>query len=283
VNPKMLVMLKGLLDQSGHANSLLTYLPKAQVQALQNLPSQESFDFRDLLSQEQWSKPIHFSWFAQMFKLYPLPVQAIFLGILDPAQTKGVQGILSPALPPKTITPFLRPFLMNILHKSMQETETDLIDAHHLPPSPLNSLLHITRKQLIHTADFLGLYDLAADLRQVVDKNLLATVYHALNQEQRVFLNDCSKQSLKWVSPKLGLSAWDRSKKQLNHLLHYRGLLRLAKAIYQENPSFKWHLLHRFDTGRAKMIQKELYQKQDLALIPYFRNQVLHIVKRYSP
>lgn len=66
----------------------------------------------------------------------------------------------------------------------------------------------------------------------------------------------------------------------MNHLLHYRGLLRLAKGVIKEDSSFKWHLLHRLDIGRAKIIQKELYKKQDLSLVSYFKNQVLHIIKR---
>ena len=275
-------MLKGLLSSSGRSDELLRFLPKAQTEALQSLPTPpEGFNPKTLLSADQWSQPIHFSWFSQTLKEYPPTVQSIFLGVLPTSQTQNVREMLSLSFPAKHVAPFLRPFIHDVLRKTMQDT--DLVNEQHLPASSLNCLLQIERKQLIQIADFLGLYDLAADLRQVVDKELLGKIYRALSSEQLHFLHYCSKQPLKWVSAKLGLLAWDGSKKQLNHLLHYRGLIRMAKAIYQEDPSFKWHLLHRLDTGRAKIIQKELYQKQDPALAPYFKNQVLHVAKRYLP
>lgn len=274
-------MLKGLLNGSGRSEELLQFLPRVQQEAIQALPPLKEFNPMTLLSVEEWSKPIHFSWFSHTIKDYPPAAQALFLGVLPPPQMKGVQVMLSLQSPPKPITPFLRPFILDLLRKNMQEG--DLVSEQYLPHSSLNCLLQIERKHLIETADFLGLYDLAADLRQVVDKELLGKIYRALKPQQLHFLHYCSKQPIKWVSAKLGLQAWDGSKAQLNHLLHYRGLIRLAKAICQEDSSFKWHLLHHLDTGRAKIIQKELYQKQDPALVTYFKNQVLHIAKRYLP
>ncbi len=281
MNTKALAMLKGLLDGSGHSNDLLPFLPKAQKEALQTLPPHLEFDPKTLLSMELWSKPIHFSWFSQTLSDYPPTAQALFLSVLPVSQIQGVREMLSLSFPEKPTAPLLRPFILDTLRKTMQDP--DLVSEQHLPPSPLNCLLQIERKHLVQIADFLGLYDLAADLRQVVDKELLGKIYKALNSQQLHFLHYCSKQPIKWVSAKLGLLAWDGSKKQLNHLLHYRGLIRLSKAMHQEDPSFRWHLLHRLDTGRAKIIQKELYQKQDPALVTYFKNQVLHVAKRYLP
>ena len=281
MNTKALAMLKGLLERSGHANELLSFLPKAQKDALQTVSSQQEFDPKTLLSMELWSKPIHFSWFSQTLGDYPPPAQALFLSVLPASQIQGVREMLALTFPEKSTAPLLHPFILDTLRKAMQDP--DLVSEQHLPPSPLNCLLQIDRKHLVQIVDFLGLYDLAADLRQVVDKELLGKIYKALNSQQLHFLHYCSKQPIKWVSAKLGLLAWDGSKKQLNHLLHYRGLIRLAKAMHQEDSSFRWHLLHRLDTGRAKIIQKELYQKQDPALVTYFKNQVLHVAKRYLP
>ena len=279
MNTKALAMLKGLLEESGYSNELLRFLPQAQKEALQTLSSPQSADFKSLLSMDLWSQPIHFSWFSQALSDYPPSAQALFLCALPASQVQGVREMLTLTFPEKPTAPLVRPFILDTLRKVMQDP--DLVSEQHLPPSPLNCLLQIERKHLVQTADFLGLYDLAADLRQVVDKELLGKIYQALNSQQLHFLHYCSKQPIKWVSAKLGLLAWDGSKKQLNHLLHYRGLIRLAKAMHQEDSSFRWHLLHRLDTGRAKIIQKELYQKQDPALVTYFKNQVLHVAKRY--
>jgi hypothetical protein len=187
--------------------------------------------------------------------------------------------VLSPPVAPQLSSPFLRPFLMHILRTSLQNPE--LLDEQQLPQSPLNGLLSLERKQLIHVADLLGIHDLATDMRQIVDRTLLGKIHRVLTREQLHFLQYCSQQPLKWVSAKLGLLSWDGSASQLNHLLHYRGLIRLAKSIAQEDTSFKWHLMHRLDTGRAKIIQKEFYHKQDPSLLPYFKNQTLHIARKY--
>jgi hypothetical protein len=254
-------------------------LPATLAEEVQSLPSTNTFDPLTFFSLSNWSVRIHFSWFSDIIKGYPQKVKYLFLGALTPAQSEGIRQSLSFS-DIQPVSPFLQPFLMHILRQTLQEPE--LLSEELLPPSSMNCLLHLERKYLFHIADLLGLYDLAADLRQVVDKTLLRKIYSALTEEQLYFLNYCSKQSLKWVSPKLGLLAWDGSKQQLKSLLHYRGLIRLAKAIFQEDPSFKWHLLHRMDMGRAKVIQKVLYQKQDPLLLPYFKHQVLHIAKRYQ-
>jgi hypothetical protein len=280
VTPKAQALLKALLSKSEAREELLHFLPATLAEEVQNLPSGSAFYPSALLSADKWSLPIHFSWFSDIIKEYPEAIQLLFLHALNEPQAKKIQQLLS--LPEMTtgLSPFLRPFLLNILRNNLQEA--DLLSEQHLPLTPLNSLLDLERKYLLRIVDLLGSHDLAADLRQVVDKELLRKVYNVLDEGQLHFLHYCSMQPIKWVSPKLGLTAWDGSKKQLASLLHYRGLIRLAKAIVKEDLSFKWHLLHRLDTGRAKIIQKEFYRKQDPALIPYFKNQVLHIAKRFQ-
>lgn len=275
----VLAMLKALLAQSGHEGQLLRFLPSEVAKQLQGCPRPQTFDSNTFLSPLSWSTSIHFSWFSETLKIYPRDLQPFLLGALLPEQAKGIQQMLSLPITPKEPSPFLRSFLLDLLRQELQEP--DILNEHYLSHSPLNVLLSLERKQLIQLINFLGIYDLATDQRQIVDKELLKKIYGALTQQQLHFLHYCAKQPIKWLSPKLGLSTWDGSKKQLGILLHYRGLIRLAKAIAQEDVSFKWHLMHRLDTGRAKIIQNEFYQKQDPSLLSYFKNQVLHTAKRY--
>lgn len=65
-------------------------------------------------------------------------------------------------------------------------------------------------------------------------------------------------------------------------LLHHRGLARLAKGLMDEDPSLRWHLCHRLDTGRGEALMKLFAGKHDPAMIPYFKGEVIHLVKRYS-
>lgn len=271
-------LLKFLLAASDHKDELLRFFPPAFGEEVEKFTLNTGIDASRLFTVGGWAVPIHYSWFSEILEDYPNPVKPFFLAALTPEQSAGLQKMLS-LEGKQTILPLLRPFLLQILRRAM--LDVDLLPAQLLPPSALNQLLALNRRQLLHLIDFLGLHDLAADLRQVVDKELLKKIHQALTADQLQFLQYCSKQPLKWVPPKIGLVAWDGSKQQLNRLLHHRGLIRLARAVVQEDPSFRWHLVHHLDTGRAKIIQKEFYKKQESALLPYFKNQVLHIAKRY--
>ena len=43
---------------------------------------------------------------------------------------------------------------------------------------------------------------------------------------------------------------------KLKNILHHRGFNRLGKALFGCHPSFLWHLCHRLDTGRTKVLRK---------------------------
>lgn len=281
MNRKAQIMLKALLAHTEHKDELYRFLSAELKKEVESLAVSVDLHPKILFSSSGWIQNIHFSWFEQSIASFPFALQPFFLGLLTPQQQKGISELTPASINLersfKLPSPFLGPFLAQILRSEF--IEPFLLNEEQLPPSILNLLLKFERKKLIHLCNLLGIHDLAIDLRQVVDKNLLEKVYKVLTTEQLHFLHYCSKQPIKWISPKLGLPSWDGSQKQLNKLLHHRGLIRLGKTIVKEDESFKWHLLHRFDTGRAKIIQKEFYKKQELALLPYFKNQVIHIAK----
>ncbi len=274
-------LLRALLTRASGGDHLLRYLPQKLAEEIEAWPSGSPTDFSKLLSQKQWAQTIHFSWFREPLKDLQPETQQIFLSLLDPKKAHSVARMLGLNFAPRPLSPFIAPFLVDELKKKVFRG-IEVIDKACLPPSELNILLFLDKNQLFTCIDLLGVHDLSADLRQVVDKELLQKIYSALSAEQLRFLHYCSKQPTKWVSPKLGLRAWDGTKKTLQHRLHARGLTRLARALYKEDESLKWHLLHQLDTGRGEVVEKVLRQKQDLSLLPYFKNQVLHIVKRYQ-
>jgi hypothetical protein len=273
-------LLSYLLQTSRRKEDLLRFIPAHVAEEVQSISIDQGSLPSLQLSVQHWADSIHYTWFVEPIRTFPIRVQELFVHALTPLQREGVRKILSLPETSTELSPFVRSFLLYLWKKKLESP--DLLAEGLLPRSPLNCLLLLSRKQLLQLVNFLGLYDLADDMRQVVDKNLLRKLHHSLSSEQLHFLQYCSKQPVKWRSPKLGLANWDGSQKQLDHLLHYRGLIRLAKALIQEEKSFIWHVLHRFDVGRAEIVQKEISRKQDLSLVPYFRNQALHIAKRYS-
>lgn len=271
-------MLKALLNRFHKDENLLRFLPEKLAGNISNKPKTASVDFPSILSLKNWATPIHYTWFCEAMGELPKQSLPLFLPLFSERQAKGVANILSISSPTSPPSQFSQLYLAFYLKRIMQPSY--ILPLELIPSSKLNILFNISQKKLFFLIDCLGLYDLSADLKHIVDKQLIAKIQASLSTEQNLFLKECSGRPIKWVSPKMGLAGWNGDSKRLNMLIHGRGLIRLSKAIYEENKSYKWHLVHRFDTSRGKVITKELEAASDTHLISFFKEQVLDIYKR---
>ena len=140
-----------------------------------------------------------------------------------------------------------------------------------LPSAPLNSLLYLSKKELIALIDDLAMYDLAAELRQIVETKILKKIYSLLSEEQKKLLKMAVAQRETISFPRLGLDRWDRTEESLRYLLHRRGLVRLGAALSGQDPDLIWYLCHRLDIGRGSALFKFCENKN----IPGFTDIVL--------
>ncbi len=233
--------------------------------------------FRLLLSSNPYEH-IHYSWYYQPLQHQPASIQSLFISSLPPTQQKELNKMFK--LSSTKNSSFINNFVFHSLLKEIQKP--GVLPLPFLPSSELHLLLKIKPNELTHLTDLLGIYDLAAEYKQIIDQSLLKKIESALKEDEYQFLLYVTKQPIKWIPPKLHLPQWNGEKETLRRLIHQRGLARLAKATLKEDPSFQWHLLHRLDTGRAKIIEKSYSQKLDPILIPYFKSQVIDIAKRYK-
>lgn len=273
-------MLKALLVRSPHHRELVRFFSPRISQKLQESLPPSATDLSKLFSSTKWLSAIHYSWFYLPLGQMPKESRPLFISCLPPTHVKGLSLLFKEELKGLPLSRFATLFLLDHLKKKVQEKE--ILEEPLLPFSKMNVLLRLPKTALIDVINLLGVFDLAAELRHVVDKELLAKIHASLSQQQLQFLTYASQQTMKWVPPKLNLSQWDGSPQQLTRLVHQRGLIRLAKAIVNEHESFRWHLLHRLDTGRALIILKTFNQKQDKLLTPYFKEQALLIIKRHQ-
>ncbi len=274
-------MIKALLHRFHEDDeSLLRFLPQKIADSIKQKSEVASINFSSVLCVKKWVLPIHYSWFQSPLEQLPKQSLPLFLSLFSSGQAKGLSSHFN--LPPPEIKHggftqlFLSFYLKNIF------LPEGVLPQELIPKSSMNILLKISQKHLLCLVDFLGLFDLAADLKQIVDKQLITQIHSILTKEQNLFLQDCSKRPSKWTSPKLGLTGWNGEKKKLDQLLHGRGLIRLAKSIAHEEASYRWYLVHRFDTSRGNMMLKELKHPADPNLIPFFKGQVFDIVKRFK-
>lgn len=273
-----LCMLKALIAHFRNDDALLHYLPAPQQAAIRGLELGSSPSFQELLDGKIWIKRIHFSWFIP------------YLSTLKPQQLPGYLSLFSQGAKEQlqqklncTTSDFEPPlFAQLVLAADLKGAlEMDKVIPHPLlPRGPLFSLLTIPKKGLVQLIDYLGLHDLGAETKQIVDKQLLNRIMSALSESEKKFLSYCSKQVIRWVPPKLNLSAWDGEKASLHSLLHTRGLTRLAKATILEDDSFKWHLTHRLDTNRGKIITGSFKRPVEQSLVPYFQKQVFELLQQ---
>lgn len=248
----------------------------------ENLPTQrplEKKDWEETFGANGWLEPIHYSWFTPFFKSLSKPTQSIYLGLFKGEQKEKLTEELHQT--PSSLSPVLVPYVSHQF--KTQFIPEDLLLTWELPPSELNALLHLSKPQLVHLIGLLGIHDLAAELRLVVDKSILGKIYAALSQEQLHFLHYCLKQPIKWTPPRLHIQKWSGEKTTLLKIVHEKGLMRFGKAISMEHPSLQWHLCHRLDTGRGNFVMNCFAGKQDPAMISVFKRQVVHLVKRYKP
>lgn len=270
-------MIKALLFHFGKEATLLRFLPSTWEKEIELLAPPQSLDFVSMLSLTKWLKYIHYSWLYPPLAELPQKTQGLFFPLFSQKQQKGLSEMLQ--FQPKSIklSPFITYYLADFLKNKVQKE--DVIPLSALPKSTLNPLIKVKWSALMNLIDYLGLYDLACDFKQIVDKTLIRKIFAALPKEHGDFVRYASKQPIKWVSPKLTLQNWDGDPQKLKRLLHQRGLIRLARGVSGEHLSFRWHLIHRLDVQRAKVISEALTQPIDREQFSLFKNQILHIAK----
>lgn len=134
-----------------------------------------------------------------------------------------------------------------------------------LPSAPHNRLLDYNKSQLMQLIDLLSIYDIAPEVRQIVDPKKISALHNNLSALEKSFL----QQILRFLPP--GVKA--RPKLLISHdqphdtratfrkQMHKLGIVRLGYALRQDHPDLVWHVAHRLDRGRGELllaaVQKE--------------------------
>jgi hypothetical protein len=273
-----LVFLENLIQQL-HGNKDLLHVMSDEWQksgaSLRNplKPSQFLSPKRELMH-------VHFSWFLPY--LEPLTKESIqpFLSVLTPTQAHGLSTYLEIPIKPVKLPYFSRLFLQSLLRKSIDADNACPFFL--LAPNSLSGLLDISWKHLIYLVDFLGIYDLTYEMKQIIDKKKIQEITSALTKDQRKFLEFVSKTPIKWYPPKLGLVSWNGDRSLLRTQLHQRGLKRLAYGVKHLDADTKWHLIHRFDVGRAKVLKEAFKETLDEKTQQIFVGQVEKVLEIVS-
>jgi hypothetical protein len=230
-----------------------------------------------ILTVEGWLHKIHYSWFEQPLKELPLALQSVFLGILPQGIAQFLSKQLHLAIPPKPPSKIGKAYLFSLLKKKV--LPSDLVAEELLEPSPMLPLFNLSKKELIHVINLLGMYDVAVEVKRIIDRSLLHKILAPLSHEQRDFLKICLQKPIKWTPPSLGIETAWQDEKKWQMQIHQRGLWRLAFACAFESKSFIWHLTHFLDISRGNILLEAVAKIPKKEWVSYFQEQVLETLK----
>ncbi len=247
------IVLKSILKASNPEKSdrLLSFLSQTEQAFLVGLPDIH-------LTRENPSIPtldqIHWSWFIPILETYDPKDQKFLLKVFPNAMQKSIGKALQITPSPDKISRVGSNFLKETLLNFVFPKELLPIDL--LPPSPLNPILQIEKKKLTKLIDYLSLYDLSRELRQIVETKILQKIYSFLTDDEKQFLKIAANQKEPYTTAQIHLDQWDGTKKSFRLTLHRIGLARLGSALSGQDPDLIWYICHQLDRGRGKALEK---------------------------
>ena len=125
---------------------------------------------------------------------------------------------------------------------------------------------------------YLGLHDLAFEVRQIVNRNDLRNIYACLNPKQFYYLKICLNQKDKIISPKLQIDPSQFDKKKLKQILHLRGLSRLGGALCGLPYDLVWTIAHQLDSGRGLILMNHYKAEADAKVASLLKHQVINLM-----
>lgn len=207
---------------------------------------------------------IHGSWISPFLRTLSEKDIGLFLGALNPEKAASIgkellyKGKMSSSNPPESVatSPLGKSFLQTTLVHYLTSEIDDLLPIECLPQSPLNQFLTLSSEAAHEFLDLFGLHDLAAEIKQIIDRQKLSKIHESLSSNQQSYLKVLLQSHEPVVFASMGLTNWSGDQEKLKSFILQRGANRLAKALHGQDRSLFWYILHRLDMDRALLLRK---------------------------
>ena len=233
--------------------ALERFLPEEERLILSGLPT---FGTAEANISTPLLEEVHWSWFLPTLKSYPEREQSLFLHSLGDFAKGNLQHELNLPRTVESISGSGRAFMRQILLHSLVGPKEQVIPKEYLPPSSLNVLLKLRKKELTHLIGLLSLHDFAHEMLQIVETKILKKIYSFLTEEEKKILKTTTAHKEPYSVCRIGLEKWDGTELSFRHLLHRRGLARLGAALSGQDPDLIWYVCHQLDIGRGTTLYK---------------------------
>lgn len=267
------MICKALLERCpiDEQSSLLALLPNEARKELEQLPSaslpQPNGKIPDPLSH------IHPSWLAPFLRTLPKHDLKIFLSALSKAFQEPLMHELGFSEPLPTLSKWGKEFARKCMVSQLLKG-AEILFPPFTPSSPIRGLVKMTQPKLLAVMQYLGLYDLSIEVRQIIDKKQLNKILSSLSEEETHFLQGLSQQHDLVVFKRLFLQGWDGKRATLTHLLQERGMQRLAFALYGQDKSLIWIVAHSLEQKMGAQLLKLIVKPREMRVCRTMMEQV---------
>lgn len=258
------------------ADSLLGFLPEEEAQAIKSQQVLGNDPEAFVRQPEILLEKIHYSWLLPEIDRMPSSLQEAVIQALPENSKRHLLAQMKrpPAAPPPAAC--LHVILQRKLGMQMQLGS--VLPLSFLPDTPLKALATLTKGELVQAIDLLSMYDLAEEIRHVVDKKKLQNVYQMLTPQKAQYLKRCLQQRERLVIPKLDIDKYGKETKKLEAALHQRGILRMGRALSGQHPDLLWHVMHILDIGRGSILQKCFQAEPIAGATPVLLEQLVNVL-----
>jgi hypothetical protein len=268
----------------GNVQPFLAPLPGEESKAISAIDTTLNDPLVLLKAPSERLSQLHYTWLKPIFEAFSEEVSQLQLSMLPKKLAEQLAKSLNLKVSSQKIAPSMKEYL-NKIFLSKIDGIAEVTPLELLPAESLTFLTGLSHLEIVELCDFLGLYDIGGEMRQIVDQKILKNVYLALNPKEQSFLKLCLASKVKLVAPVLGLDRWNGDAVKLRHAIQARGLLRLGKALAGSHPDLLWHIAHKLDKGRGETLLR-YYVKQPISgvtplLIQQVQN-VMNIMKKKS-
>ncbi len=220
---------------------------------------------------------VHYSWFLPTLNSYEKDIP-LFLAALPEEIGKNLQKTLG-IKPLSSLTPRGALFLKHHLIHSLLGEKENLLPPEYISSSILSPLLGFSKKRLVRLIDYLSLYDLAYEIKHIVDTKLLKQINQCLKDPLKAFLQKLLPQT---EGERIPLQNWDGSKRSFYVLLHRKGLKKLALLLNKEQEALIWYVAHTLDIGRGSSLLKLCEKKVTANLAPAIMRGLQELLEKIS-
>lgn len=284
MNKTAWIVCNAFLSKAGpdKKDALVRFLPQSQQELLTTLATPEKDPLKASFDSSKLLQMVHPSWFTSFLRSLPEAEVRLFLGSFPENTAKKLQKALLFSRPILPLTPLAKKYLQSLLVQQLQSGHPDLLLIELLPHSALNTLLDVSHEAMQLLVEYLGLHDLAVEIRQIIDTMKLKKIHSVLSPDQEAYLKGLLQKKEAVLFKRMELTKWDGKSESLEKVLYHRGLNRLAKALYPENTSLLWYISHMLPWEEANSLQslcKPLEHAKAAALLSHQILEILPIIQ----